>query len=178
MKKNIKLYNVPSKIKKISVIGASEPDEDQYNVAYELGKFLAKKNYVIVCGGRTGVMEAVCKGAKEVGGLTVGILPTLDESSANPYVDIRIPTGLGWLRNPLVVLASDKVIAIGGAYGTLSEISYAYMFEKDLVGYKTWDIVEKNFKDKEKFFKYLEEEFLKWNFLLGQVDTTIKIGLK
>ena len=120
--KQIKLYNAPSKIKKISVIGSSEATKEEYEIAYELGKLLARKGYVVVCGGRTGVMEAVCKGAKEEGGLTIGILPTLDESSANPYVDIRIPTGLGWFRNPLVVLASNKVIAVGGAYGTLSEI--------------------------------------------------------
>ncbi len=161
--KQIKLYNAPSKIKKISVIGSSEATKEEYEVAYELGKLLAKKGYVVVCGGRTGVMEAVCKGAKEEGGLTIGILPTLDESSANPYVDIRIPTGLGWFRNPLVVLASNKVIAVGGAYGTLSEIAYAFMFEKEIVGYKTWDVVKINFEDKHEFFEYLERVFLKEN---------------
>ena len=80
---------------------------------------------MIVCGGLGGVMEAACRGAKEAGGTTVGILPGADRAAANPFVDVAIPTGLGEARNALVVRAADAVIAIGGGYGTLSEIALA-----------------------------------------------------
>ena len=124
-------------MRQISVIGSSKANEEEYEVAYRLGKELAKLGLVVVCGGRTGVMEAVCKGAKEEGGLTVGILPSYDGHEANPYVDIRINTGLNWNRNPLVVASGEMVVAIGGNYGTLSEIAYALILGKYVVGYKT-----------------------------------------
>jgi uncharacterized protein (TIGR00725 family) len=85
-------------------------------------------------------MEAACRGAKETGGLTIGILPSTDEEDANAWVDIRIPTGLGYARNALVVLSSHAVIAIDGAEGTLSEIGYAITFNKPLIGLNTWQI--------------------------------------
>ncbi|GAB6066594.1 TIGR00725 family protein [Aquifex pyrophilus] len=124
-------------MRQISVIGSSRANEEEYEVAYGLGKELAKLGLVVVCGGRTGVMEAVCKGAKEEGGLTVGILPSYDGHEANPYVDIKINTGLSWNRNPLVVASGEMVVAIGGNYGTLSEIAYALILGKYVVGYKT-----------------------------------------
>ncbi|MFN3471112.1 MAG: TIGR00725 family protein, partial [Aquificaceae bacterium] len=95
---------------------------------------------VVVCGGRSGVMEAVCKGAKEAKGLTVGILPSYEGEEANPYVDIKIRTGMNWNRNPLVVASGDVVVAIGGNWGTLSEIAYALILGKPIIGYKTHNI--------------------------------------
>ncbi len=124
----------------ISVIGSSNANEEEYEVAYQVGKELAKRNIAVVCGGRTGVMEAVCKGAKEEGGLTIGIMPSYDGHEANPYVDLKINTGMSWNRNPIVVASGDMVIAIGGHWGTLSEIAYALILGKYVVGYRTHDI--------------------------------------
>ena len=92
-------------------------------MAYEVGRELARRGAVVVCGGLTGVMEAVCRGAKEAGGTTVGILPGHDPAEANPYVDIPLPTGMGYARNAIVAKAGLAVIAIEGAYGTLSEMA-------------------------------------------------------
>ncbi|MCX8060003.1 MAG: TIGR00725 family protein, partial [Aquificaceae bacterium] len=93
-----------------------------------------------VCGGRGGVMEAVCKGAKEQGGLPVGILPSYTGEEANPYVDIKVRTGMSWNRNPIVVASGDVVVAIGGNWGTLSEIAYAHILGKPTVGYRTHQV--------------------------------------
>jgi uncharacterized protein (TIGR00725 family) len=95
---------------------------------------------VLVTGGLGGVMEAACKGARGAGGMTIGILPGKDRSAANPFVDFAIPTGLGEARNALVVRAADALIAIGGAYGTLSEIAFALKAGKRVVGLGTWAI--------------------------------------
>jgi len=95
---------------------------------------------VVVCGGLGGVMEAACRGAKEAGATTVGILPGADRSAANPFVDVAIPTGLGEARNALVVRAADALIAVGGAYGTLSEIALALKAGKRVAGIGTWDV--------------------------------------
>jgi uncharacterized protein (TIGR00725 family) len=93
-----------------------------------------------VCGGLGGVMEAACRGAKDGGGTTVGILPGTDRAAANPFVDVAVATGLGEARNALVVRAADAVIAIGGGYGTLSEIALALKAGKRVVGLETWDV--------------------------------------
>jgi len=95
---------------------------------------------VLVCGGLGGVMEAACRGAKAAGGITVGILAGVDRSDANGYVDLAIPTGLGEARNAIVVRAGDALVAIGGGYGTLSEIALALRREKRVVGLGTWDV--------------------------------------
>jgi uncharacterized protein (TIGR00725 family) len=95
---------------------------------------------VLVCGGLGGVMEAACRGAKESGGTTVGILPGTDRSAANPYVDVAVATGLGEARNALVVRAADALVAIGGGYGTLSEVALALKAGKRVVGLGTWDV--------------------------------------
>ncbi len=124
----------------VSVIGSSNSTPEEYQTAYLLGRELAKRKIAIVCGGRTGVMEAVCRGAKEEGGLTIGIMPSYDGHEANPYVDIRINTGMSWNRNPIVVASGDMVVAIGGHWGTLSEIAYALILGKYIVGFKTHDI--------------------------------------
>jgi uncharacterized protein (TIGR00725 family) len=95
---------------------------------------------VLVCGGLGGVMEAACRGAKEAGGTTVGILPGTERSDANAYVDIAIPTGLGQARNAIVARAADALVAVGGGYGTLSEIALALRHDKRVVGLATWEI--------------------------------------
>jgi hypothetical protein len=95
---------------------------------------------VVVCGGLGGVMEAACRGAREAGGTSVGILPGLDRGAANPHVDVVLATGLGEARNALVVRAADALIAIGGAYGTLSEIALALKGGKRVIGLGTWEI--------------------------------------
>jgi len=109
-------------------------------IAEEAGKGIARLGHTLICGGLTGVMEAACKGAKSAGGRTIGILPGYDKSEANPYVDIPIVTGLGYMRNNLVVKNADIVIAIDGKEGTLSEIAFALQMEKPILGINTWDI--------------------------------------
>ena len=105
-----------------------------------MGRELGSRGAVVVTGGLGGVMEAACRGARDAGGTTIGILPGTDRSAANPYVDVAIPSGLGEARNALVVRAADALIAIGGAYGTLSEIAFALKAGKRVVGLGTWDI--------------------------------------
>lgn len=122
----------------IGVIGAAECDRTLEKVAEETGRLIAEQGTVLVCGGRGGVMEAACRGARKEGGSTVGILP--DKSSGNPHLEIVIKSNLGIARNALVVGSSDGVIAIGGAYGTLSEIAMALKEKIPVFGIDTWDI--------------------------------------
>ncbi|MFO8053216.1 MAG: TIGR00725 family protein [Candidatus Omnitrophota bacterium] len=124
----------------IVVIGGSSCSEKYYKIAETLGELIAKEGWVLICGGGPGVMEASCKGAKKQKGLTVGILPSYDGSEANSYLDVKIPTGLGFVRNTLVVRAANYLIAIDGKYGTLSEIGFALSEGKTVVGIDTWDI--------------------------------------
>jgi uncharacterized protein (TIGR00725 family) len=109
-------------------------------MAETVGRLVARSGAALVCGGLGGVMEAACRGARAEGGTTIGILPGLDRSAANPYVEVAIATGLGEARNALVVRAADCLIAVGGAYGTLSEIALALKTGKRVVGLKTWEI--------------------------------------
>ena len=105
-----------------------------------MGRLLAERGAVLVCGGLGGTMEAACRGAKQAGGTTVGLLPGGSRSEANRFVDVAIPTGLGEARNALVVRAADAVVAVGGGYGTLSEIALALRAGKRVVGLGTWEI--------------------------------------
>jgi len=132
-------YKIKKNTIKISVIGGSKVDSDIYNLAYEVGREIARNGAVLICGGLTGVMEAACRGARKEGGLTIGILPTMDENDANKYVDIRIPTGMGYARNIPIILSSHAVIAVNGSYGTLSEIAYSLTYNKPIIGLKTWE---------------------------------------
>jgi hypothetical protein len=95
---------------------------------------------VLICGGRGGVMQAACQGAKEAGGLTVGILPGVDRGGANPFVDVPVVTGLGEARNTIIVRTADAAIAIHGGYGTLSEIALARKMGRPVVGLSTWEL--------------------------------------
>ncbi len=124
---------VPSQI---AVIGSAQAPEAVLRLARELGAEIARRGHVLVCGGRGGVMEAACRGAHEEGGLTVGILPGEDPDEANPYVRVRVPTGMGEARNALVVRAGDAVVAVAGGWGTLSEIALASKMGKPVIGLK------------------------------------------
>lgn len=124
----------------VSVIGASHPTPEERAIAYEVGRLLGQNELTLVCGGLGGVMAAACEGAKSAGGLTVGILPMREKEPANPYVDIAIPTGMNEARNAIVALAGDAVIAIGGGFGTLSEIALALASGRLVVGLSTWDL--------------------------------------
>jgi len=124
----------------ITVIGGSKCSKKDYKIAQEVGRLIAQQGWTLVCGGRTGIMEAACKGAKEKSGITVGILPSIDGKEGNKYLDVKIPTGLGFARNVLVVRASDIIIAISGKYGTLSEIAFAFNEDRHVIGINTWRI--------------------------------------
>jgi len=124
----------------IAVIGDSSCSPEEAKLAETVGELLAQQGVTIVCGGLTGVMEAVCRGAKSKGGLTVGILPGQDSSLANPWVDIPVVTGIGEARNVAVVKSAQAVIAIGGNYGTLSEIAYALKSKIPVIGLNTWSL--------------------------------------
>ncbi len=129
----------------IGVIGSSVHSEEEITIAEEVGALVAERGATLVCGGMGGVMEAACRGARSKGGLTVGILPGDDKYTGNDYLDIVIPTGMGYARNVLVVLSSIGVVAIGGAYGTLSEIAYCKVYQVPVVGIKTWELKENRF---------------------------------
>ncbi len=124
----------------IAVIGAGDPSPEITDLAERVGKELASRGAHLVCGGLGGVMEAACKGAKSAGGTTIGILPGGDPTQANPWVDIPICTGMGYARNAIVVKSGSAVIAVGGAYGTLSEIGHALAENIAVVGLRTWSM--------------------------------------
>ena len=124
----------------IAVIGDSTCSAQEAKLAETVGESLAQRGATIVCGGLGGVMEAACRGAKSKDGLTVGILPGQDASMANPWVDIPIVTGIGEARNVIVVKSAQAVIAIGGSYGTLSEIAYALKSSIPVIGLNTWSL--------------------------------------
>jgi len=125
---------------RIAVIGGSRPGRAALDAAFEVGRLIARAGAVLVCGGLGGVMEAACRGAREEGGLTIGILPGGAAADANPWVDVPIATGLGFTRNALVVMNADAVIAVDGEYGTLSEIAYGKIHGKKVVGLATWEV--------------------------------------
>jgi uncharacterized protein (TIGR00725 family) len=120
----------------ITVIGDSHADPEKYSFCEQLGKLLAKMNIIIITGGGSGVMEAVCKGAFQSGGHTVGILPGPDKMKANKYCRVVIPTGLGHGRNSLTVMAADLIIAVGGQTGTLTEMGFGWLYNKPIIAVK------------------------------------------
>jgi hypothetical protein len=125
---------------RIAVIGGSRPGRQAVETALEVGRLIARAGAVVVCGGLGGVMEAACRGAREEGGLAIGILPGASPADANPWVDVAVATGLGYTRNALVVMNADAVIAVDGEYGTLSEIAYGKIHGKTVVGLGTWEV--------------------------------------
>lgn len=126
--------------RRVAVIGGGRAGRKALEEAREIGRLIARAGAVLVCGGLGGVMEAAALGVREEGGLAVGILPGSDPSDANPAIDVPIATGLGYSRNSLVVMNADAVVAVEGEYGTLSEIAYALIYGKKVVGLGTWDI--------------------------------------
>ena len=124
----------------IAVIGGSDCTPEEARLAEEVGRELARKDAILVCGGLGGVMEAACRGASAGGGLTIGILPGGSRQTANPYVQIPVVTNLGEARNVIVVKSAEAVIAIGGGYGTLSEIGHALRNGIPVVGLNTWSL--------------------------------------
>jgi uncharacterized protein (TIGR00725 family) len=125
----------------VAVVGGdAAADDDACAAAFEVGRQLARRGCVLVCGGLGGVMEAACRGAAGEGGLTVGLLPGSDRTEGNPHLSVAIATGMGEMRNALVVRAADVVIAIGGGHGTLSEIAFALKTGRAVIGLGTWDL--------------------------------------
>ena len=125
----------------VAVIGASEPDPARDAQAHEVGVEVARAGAVVVSGGLGGVMEASCAGARQEGGTTVGLLPGDDRAAGNPHLDVALATGLGELRNGLIVRAADAVIAFEGGYGTLSEIGFALRLGRPVMGLGTWEML-------------------------------------
>jgi hypothetical protein len=126
----------------IAVIGSSEEDAVLNGFAEEAGRLIAESGATLVNGGKGGVMAASAKGARSAGGRVVGLLPGIDNKEANEFTDIVIPTGLGEGRNLLIVRAASVVIAIGGGYGTLSEVAFALKLGRPVVGLGTWEVSE------------------------------------
>jgi len=131
----------------IAVVGNSSCSPEEAKLAQSVGELLAQQGATIVCGGLGGVMESACRGAKSKGGLTIGILPGQDPSTANPWVDIPVATGIGEARNVAVVKSAHAVIAIGGRYGTLSEIAYALKSNIPVIGLNTWSLLRNGRED-------------------------------
>jgi uncharacterized protein (TIGR00725 family) len=124
----------------VAVIGPSEATVAEVAQAEAAGRMLAERGVVVVCGGLGGVMEGASRGAAGAGGTVVGILPGAERAAANEHVTVALTTGMGEMRNALVVRAVDAVIAVGGAYGTLSEIAFALRTGVPVVGIGTWDL--------------------------------------
>lgn len=122
----------------IAVVGAGEFEKRSNSVAEDVGRELALRGCVLVCGGLGGVMEAACRGARSSGGRTLGVLPGESRTQANAHVEVAIPTGMGEMRNALIVRAADAVIAVGGGFGTLSEVAFALKTGKPVIGLDTW----------------------------------------
>ncbi|MBS3819180.1 TIGR00725 family protein [bacterium] len=125
---------------KVGIIGGARPQPKFKDIAYQVGRMIAEKGAILVCGGLSGIMEAAAKGAREHNGLTVGILPGYSPHDANPHIEIPIATGLGYSRNSLVAMNSDILVAVDGEYGTLSEIAYGCIYGKKIIGIGTWNI--------------------------------------
>ena len=124
----------------VAVCGPDPAPPEVAALAEEIGRLLADAGAVLVCGGLGGVMEAACRGASEGGGITMGILPGRDRAAANPHLSVSIPTGMGEMRNALIVRAADAVIAVAGEFGTLSEIAFALKARVPVVGLGTWEL--------------------------------------
>lgn len=126
----------------ISVVGDGQPALEVARQAEEIGRLLAQRGAVVVCGGLGGVMDAAARGAASVGGLTVGILPSYDAATANVGIAVVIPSGMGEARNVLVVASGDAVIALPGSYGTQSEVALALKLGKTVIGVQAWHEVQ------------------------------------
>jgi uncharacterized protein (TIGR00725 family) len=146
----------------ISVIGGHKRTPKTDKLAYNIGRVIAEMGAVLVCGGLTGVMEAAAKGAKEAGGLTIGLLPGKDKRDANPYIDIALPTSIGFARNAMVACSADIIVALPGSYGTSSEICYGLVYDRPVIDLGGWNIKGmtkvKTFRQAEDFLKKLAQK--------------------
>jgi len=124
----------------IGLIGGGVCTPEIEEAAERVGRGIAERGGILICGGLGGVMEAGCRGAKKAGGMTIGILPGMNQKDANKYVDIPIPTGVGYARNIIIVNTSDSVIAVNGKFGTLSEIAFCLQFGVPVIGLFSWEI--------------------------------------
>ena len=136
-----------NKKKIIAVIGGGQCSKEESKLAEAVGRELARRGVILVCGGLGGVMEAACRGASSEGGVTIGILPGDNRQAANPYVQIPIVTGVGYARNIVVVKSAQAVIAIDGSYGTLSEIGHALQSGIPVIGINTWSLSKNGQQD-------------------------------
>jgi uncharacterized protein (TIGR00725 family) len=127
-------------MKRIGVIGDAVCSEKIMDLAEEVGREIAKRKGILICGGMTGVMEAAARGVKKAGGLTIGIMPGESADEANPFIDIPIVTGLRDARNIIVIRSSEAIIAIHGKFRTLSEIAFALKFKIPVIGLQTWEV--------------------------------------
>ncbi len=128
--------------RKIAVVGGNTATDEELDFAERTGKLLAENGRTVVCGGGSGVMEAACRGAAGAGGETVGVLPGTEASDANEWVSTVIATGMGTSRNRIIVLSAEAVIAVGGRYGTLSEIAFALQAGKPVCVFGNWDGID------------------------------------
>lgn len=151
----------------ISVFGSHDCNEEVAQLAHKVGEIVAKVECVLVCGGLTGVMEACCKGCKEAGGTTIGLLPGKDKADANEYVDIALPTTIGFARNTMVACSADIAVALPGSYGTESEICYALVYKRPVIDLGDWNI--KGMIS----VSGIEEAELKIKELVAQLKTTM-----
>jgi uncharacterized protein (TIGR00725 family) len=126
----------------VSVVGSGTATGELYEEAREVGRLVAEKGGTVVCGGRSGVMEAAARGATEAGGVAIGILPDEDRETANEYLSYSVATGTGHARNLAVVCSGDVVISVGGEYGTLSEVGLALKVGRPVVALESWDLGE------------------------------------
>ena len=124
----------------ISVIGGSSISSKVEELAENAGKMIAELGCVLVCGGLGGAMEAAARGAKKAGGLTIGILPGKEKDDANPYIDVSLPTSIGYARNAIVACSADIIIALPGNYGTNSEICYGLVYDRPVIDLGNWNI--------------------------------------
>ena len=122
----------------VAVCGESDPQTSLADLAVELGRGIAQRDAVLICGGLTGVMEHAARGARAAGGLTIGLLPGDNPDEANEYIDLAIATGLGHARNAVLARTADGVVALGGGLGTLSEIALALRNRRPTIGIQTW----------------------------------------
>ena len=124
----------------IGVIGAGDAGVEDLKMAEAVGEEIASNGYTLLCGGMGGVMEAASKGAKSKDGVCIGVLPGSSKDDCNPYIDYTVATAMGHARNIIVVGSCDAIIAIGGSFGTLSEIAFALRLEIPIIGLNTWDV--------------------------------------
>jgi uncharacterized protein (TIGR00725 family) len=139
----------------ISVIGGEMCGPEALAIAEDVGREIARRGATLVCGGRGGVMEAACRGAREQGGHTIGILPGRgpEDSPPNQYVEFPVYTGMGFARNVMVVISGEAVIAIDGSFGTLSELAYALIHDCPVIGIDTWDFNYRGFEAEDKIVR-------------------------